>query len=108
MNPREPEILGERSFPNLTAIGEPVDIVNVFRAPDALPGIVEETLAIGAPALWCQFGVIHPDAARTATEAGVDVVMDRCIKVEHARYVGRMHWLGFNTQRVTAVRGGLQ
>ena len=108
VNPREDEILGERSFASLTEIGEPVDIVNVFRAPDALPGIAEEAVAIGAGALWCQFGVINGDGARIATEGGVTVVMDRCIKVEHARYVGRMHWLGFNTQRVTAVRGGLQ
>lgn len=108
VNPREPEILGMRSLPTLTEIGEPVDIVNVFRAPDAVPGIAEETVAIGAGALWCQFGVINADGARIATEGGVPVVMDRCIKVEHARYVGRMHWLGFNTQRVTAVRGGLQ
>lgn len=108
VNPREDEILGERSFASLSEIGGPVDIVNVFRAPDALPGIAEEAVAIGAGALWCQFGVINADGARIATEGGVTVVMDRCIKVEHARYVGRMHWLGFNTQRVTAVRGGLQ
>jgi hypothetical protein len=108
VNPREPEILGEPSLPSLSAIGEPVDIVNVFRAPEALPGIAEEAVAIGAGTLWGQFGVIHPDAARIAEEGGVTVIMDRCIKVEHARYVGRMHWLGFNTQRITAVRGGLQ
>ena len=58
--------------------------------------------------LWCQFGVINEEGARIAEAGGVSVVMDRCIKVEHARYVGRMHWLGFNTQRITSVRGGLQ
>ena len=83
-------------------------MVNVFRAPAALPGIVDETIAIGAKALWCQFGVINVEAARKATDAGVSVIMDRCIKVEHARFIGRMHWLGFNTQRITAVRGGIQ
>jgi predicted CoA-binding protein len=108
VNPRESEILGMRSFPSLSEVDEPVDIVNVFRAPDALPGIVAETVAIEAPTLWCQFGVIDLDAARAAADAGVSVVMDRCIKVEHARYVGRMHWLGFNTTRITAVRGGIQ
>ncbi len=87
---------------------EPVDIVNVFRAPDALPGIATEAVAIGAKNLWCQFGVINEEGARIAEEGGLSVVMDRCIKVEHARYVGRMHWLGFNTQRITSVRGGLQ
>src|SRR5260370_36282880 len=58
--------------------------------------------------MWCQFGVINEEGARIAEDGGVTVIMDRCLKVEHARYVGRMHWLGFNTQRVTAVRGGLQ
>ncbi|GAB2592939.1 CoA-binding protein [Microlunatus antarcticus] len=108
VNPRESEILGQTSYPSLAAIPEPVDVVNVFRAPSALPGIVDETLAVGAPALWCQFGVIDVDSARRATEAGVTVVMDRCIKIEHARYIGRMHWLGFNTSRITSVRGGIQ
>ncbi len=108
VNPREPEILGETSLTSLSAIDQPVDIVNVFRAPSALPEIAEEAVAIGASALWCQFGVINLDAAKIAEDGGVTVIMDRCIKVEHARYVGRMHWLGFNTQRITAVRGGLQ
>ena len=108
VNPREAEILGETSYPSLADIDEPVDIVNVFRAPKALPGIAEEAVAIGASALWCQFGVINLDAAQIAEDGGLTVIMDRCIKVEHARYVGRMHWLGFNTQRITAVRGGLQ
>ena len=108
VNPREDEVLGQRSYPDLAAIGEPVDIVNVFRAPSALPGIVAEAVATGASTLWCQFGVIDLDAAATAADAGLGVVMDRCIKVEHARYLGRMHWLGFNTQRVTSVRGGIQ
>ncbi|MGI3783910.1 MAG: CoA-binding protein [Janthinobacterium lividum] len=112
VNPRETEILGETCYPTLRQaqddIGVPIDVVNVFRAPEALPGIVDETIAIGASALWCQFGVINLDAARTATAAGVSVVMDRCIKVEHARYIGRMHWLGFNTSRITSVRGGIQ
>ena len=108
VNPREPEILGEKSYPSLLDLPVSVDVVNVFRAPDALPGIAEEAVAIGASALWCQFGVINFDAARIATDGGVTVVMDRCLKVEHARYIGRMHWLGFNTQRITAVRGGLQ
>ena len=108
VNPRETEILGETSYPSLRDVPEPVDVVNVFRAPSALPGIAEEAVAIGAGTLWCQFGVINLDAAKTAADAGLTVVMDRCLKVEHARYVGRMHWLGFNTQRITSVRTGLQ
>lgn len=108
VNPRETEILGETSYPSLLEVPDPVDVVNVFRAPDALPGIAREAVRIGARALWGQFGVVNEEAARIAEEGGVTVIMDRCIKVEHARYVGRMHWLGFNTQRITSVRGGLQ
>lgn len=108
VNPRETEILGEVSHPSLAAVPGPVDIVNVFRAPDALPAIAREAVAIGAGALWCQFGVVNEEGAGIAEAGGLAVVMDRCLKIEHARYVGRMHWLGFNTQRITSVRGGLQ
>jgi uncharacterized protein len=108
VNPRETEILDAPSYPSLLDLPERVDIVNVFRAPDALPQIARDTVQIGAGALWCQFGVINADGGRIAEDGGVTVIMDRCIKVEHARYVGRMHWLGFNTQRITSVRTGLQ
>ena len=108
VNPREAEILGEKSFKSLLDVPGPVDIVNVFRAPDALPAIAAEAVTIHAGNLWCQFSVINEEGARIAEAGGVSVVMDRCLKVEHARYVGRMHWLGFNTQRITSVRGGLQ
>ena len=108
VNPRETEVLGEKSYPSLVDVPGHVDIVNVFRAPDALPGIARDAVAIGAGAVWCQFTVINEEGARIAATGGLSVVMDRCIKVEHARYVGRMHWLGFNTQRITSVRGGLQ
>jgi predicted CoA-binding protein len=108
VNPKEREILGERSYKSLSEVPGHVDIVNIFRAPGAVPGIAEEAVTIGAANLWCQFGVISPEGARIAEAGGMTVVMDRCIKVEHARYVGRMHWLGFNTQRITSVRGGLQ
>jgi len=108
VNPREAEILGERSFKTLADVPVPVDIVNVFRAPQALPGIAQEAVAIGAKNLWCQYTVINQEGGRIAEAGGLTVVMDRCIKVEHARYAGRMHWLGFNTERITSVRGGLQ
>jgi predicted CoA-binding protein len=108
VNPREQEILGQKSYKALTDVPGPVDIVNVFRAPDALPAIAADAVKIGAGNLWCQFGVINEEGARIAEAGGVPVIMDRCLKVEHARYVGRMHWLGFNTQRITSVRGGLQ
>ncbi len=108
VNPRETEIFGEHSFASLADVPVPVDVVNVFRAPEALPGIAKDAVAIGAKNLWCQFSVINEEGASIAEAGGLSVVMDRCIKVEHARYVGRMHWLGFNTQRITSVRGGLQ
>ncbi len=108
VNPREKEIFGEPSYASLRDVPESVDIVDVFRAPVALPGIAREAVAIGAKNLWCQYGVINEEGARIAEKGGLSVVMDRCLKVEHARYAGRMHWLGFNTQRVTSVRGGLQ
>ena len=108
VNPRESQILGEPSFKSLADVPVPIDIVNVFRAPEALPGIAEEAVAVGATNLWCQFTVVNEEGGRIAEGGGLSVVMDRCLKVEHARYVGRMHWLGFNTQRITSVRGGLQ
>jgi uncharacterized protein len=108
VNPKESEILGERCYASLEDVPDRVDIVNVFRAPSALPGIAKQAVAIGAACLWTQFNVINEDGARIAKQAGLAVVMDRCLKVEHARYVGRMHWLGFNTDRITSVRGGLQ
>jgi predicted CoA-binding protein len=108
VNPREQEILDEPAYKTLADVPVPIDIVNVFRAPDALPEIAREAVAVRAKSLWCQFTVINAEGARIAEEGGLTVVMDRCLKVEHARYVGRMHWLGFNTQRITSVRGGLQ
>jgi uncharacterized protein len=104
VNPREAEILGETSYPSLTDIPFHVDIVDVFRAPAAVPGIARQAVEIGAGALWLQFGVISPEGARIAEDGGLKVVMDRCMKVEHARHAGRMHWLGFNTGNVTARR----
>ena len=108
VNPRETTVLGLPSRASLADVDSPIDIVNVFRAPDALPEIAREAVAVGAGTLWSQFGVINEEGARIAEEGGLTVIMDRCLKVEHARYLGRMHWLGFNTGRITSVRSGLQ
>jgi uncharacterized protein len=108
VNPRESEILGEKSYATLRDVPVPIDIVDVFRAPAALPDIARDAVAIRAKCLWCQFTVINEEGARIAEAGGLAVIMDRCIKVEHARYAGRMHWLGFNTERITSVRSGLQ
>ena len=99
---------GEFVWRELAQIGIPIDIVDIFRRPDAVAEAVEQAIFVGAKAIWMQLGVINEEGARIAEDGGLAVVMDRCIKVEHARYAGRMHWLGFNTQRITSVRGGLQ
>ena len=106
VNPREPEIFGEKSFSSLLDVPVPVDIVNVFRAPTALPAIADDAVRIRAGNLWCQFGVINEEGARIAEAGGVAVVMDRCIKVEHARFHGGLHLLGFDTGQITSRRGG--
>jgi hypothetical protein len=104
VNPKEPRILGKKSYAALRDIPHPIDTVDVFRDPRAVPAIAEEAVKIGASCLWMQFGVISEEGAEIARKGGLDVVMDRCLKVEHARYLGRMHWLGFNTGRITARR----
>jgi len=104
VNPVEKQILDLKCYPSLGAIPGPVDIVNVFRLPEAVPAIAREAVTMGAKCLWLQFGVISTEGATIASDSGLTVVMDRCIKVEHARYLGRMHWLGFNTGRISARR----
>jgi predicted CoA-binding protein len=104
VNPNEREVLGEQSYPSLAAIPFPVDVVDVFRRSEAVPAIAEEAVKIGAKALWLQFGVISPEGARIAQQGGLDVVMDRCMKVEHARYLGKMHWFGLNTGVISSQR----
>jgi predicted CoA-binding protein len=104
VNPRERTILGETSYPSIAEIPFPIDVVDVFRAPDAVPEIAREAVRAGAKALWCQYNVISPEGGAIAEHGGLRVVMDRCMKVEHARHLGRMHWLGFNTGRISARR----
>jgi predicted CoA-binding protein len=104
VNPNEREVLGQRAYANLSEIPFRVDVVDVFRASAAVPAITEEAVRIGAGALWLQFGVISAEGARIAKDGGLKVVVDRCMKVEHARHMGRMHWLGFNTGVVGSQR----
>lgn len=106
VNPREERILDVQSYPTLTAAAEtgPIDVVDVFRAPSAVPAIAEEAVAIKAAFLWLQFGVISPQGVAIAEAGGLQCVVDACTKIEHARYRGRMHWLGFNTHNVSARR----
>jgi predicted CoA-binding protein len=104
VNPREKEVYGDPAYPTLKDVPFPIDVVDVFRAPQFVPAVAEEAIAVGARALWLQFGVISPEGADRAAAAGLDVVMDRCMKVEHARHLGRMHWLGLNTGVITSRR----
>jgi predicted CoA-binding protein len=87
VNPGQKEILGEKCYPNLKAIPFPVDIVDIFRRPDAVPPIVDDAVEIGARVVWMQIGIVHNEAAEKAREAGLEVVMDKCIKVEHFRMI---------------------
>lgn len=104
VNPRYPEILGERCYPRLEDIPFPVDMVDVFRREADVPPIAASAVAIGAKCLWQQLGVRSLEADRIAREAGLDSVMDRCVKIEHARLFGGLHWVGVNTQVISARR----
>jgi uncharacterized protein len=85
VNPTISEALGQRSYPDLSSVPDKIDLVNVFRRPEYVPAVVDESIRLNLPAIWLQEGVIHPDAARRAQEAGLSVVMDRCILKEHRR-----------------------
>lgn len=85
VNPNETKVLGEVCYPDLKSIPEAVDVVNIFRRPEDVPPIVEEAIAIKAKAVWMQLGIVNEKAAERAREAGIEVVMDRCIRVEHMR-----------------------
>lgn len=106
VNPRESEILGRTCYPSLTeaAKAHTIEIVDIFRNPKDVPPIVEEAIAIGAKVVWMQLGVVHEAAAQRAIEAGLDVVMDRCVKLEHARFRGGQNLIGLNTGVISAKR----
>jgi predicted CoA-binding protein len=97
VNPNADEILGQKAYPDLKSLPEVPDIVDVFRKADDIPSVVDDVLAIGAPTVWVQLGIWNQDAAEHAESKGLTVVMDRCIKVEHARFNGGLHLLGFDT-----------
>ena len=106
VNPREPQVLGRKSYPSLYAIPESIEVVNIFREPAAVPAIVEEAIAVGSKVIWMQLGIIHEEAAQRARQAGLEVVMDRCMKIEHARFFGGLNTIGMNTAVITAKRKG--
>jgi len=104
VNPRYDEVLGEKCYPDLRAIPEPVDLVDCFRRSSDIPPIADSAIAIGAKVLWMQLGVVNDEAAQRASDAGLDVVMNRCVKIEHARILGGLNWAGVNTGVISARR----
>ncbi|HWI38235.1 MAG TPA: CoA-binding protein [Burkholderiales bacterium] len=104
VNPKYPEILGEKCYKSLRDIPGKVDIVDVFRKTPDVPPIAEEAIAIGARVLWQQLGVRNEAAAAKARAAGLDAVMDRCVKIEHGRLFGGLNWVGVNTHIISAKR----
>ncbi len=104
VNPRASEILGQKCYPSLQAIPVKVDMVDVFRKTEDVLPIAEEAIAIGAKVLWQQIGVTNMDAVARAEAAGLDCIIDRCVKIEHGRLFGGLGWVGVNTRVISAHR----
>ena len=104
VNPRLETLLGQPVYKSLADIPEPIDIVDVFRKPADCMGILDEAIAIGAKTLWLQLGISVPEVAEKGSAAGLNVVMNRCLKIEHARFHGGLHLAGFNTGVISSQR----
>lgn len=104
VNPMYDEILSLKCYPSLADLPEVPDVVDVFRRHSALPGVVDQSIAVGAKVVWFQLGLRHDEAARTAMDAGLEVVQDRCLKIEHARFSGRLNLAGFDTGVISSKR----
>jgi uncharacterized protein len=106
VNPNYRAVLGERCYPTLREVPGKVDIVDCFRKPEEIVPIAHDAVAIGAKVLWMQLGIRNDQAAKIALDGGLDVVMNRCVKIEHARILGGLNWAGVNTGIVSARRPG--
>ncbi len=107
VNPKYGEVLGQRCYPDLTTAAQqagPVELVDCFRKAEDIPALAVDAIAIGAKCLWMQLGVVNEAAAAKARAAGLDVVMDRCVKIEHGRLFGGLNWAGVNTRIVSSRR----
>ena len=104
VNPKYEDILGQKCYPDLLSIPGQVDIVDLFQKTERIPPFVEDAIKIGAKVVWMQLGIIHDDAAARASEAGLEVVMDRCMKIEYARLFGGLNTIGVNTGVISAKR----
>jgi len=107
VNPKADRILGEKAYPDLAAIPGPVDMVDVFRPAAECFEIARQAVAIKAKSLWLQLKLVNIEAAEYAARSGLTVVLDRCVKMEHARYFGRLHWAGMNTEIISARKARL-
>src|SRR5258707_15461224 len=104
VNPTYPEILGEKSYKRLADIPETVDVVDCFRKSSEIPALAEEAIAIGAKVLWMQLGVENAEARARAEAAGLEVIENHCVKIEHGRFFGGLGWAGVNTRVISAKR----
>jgi len=104
VNPTREAILGRKSHASLADIGVPIDLVDCFRRAEQMPDLAREAVAIGAKVLWMQLGVVSEEAAEIARAGGLEVVMDRCTKIEHARIFGGLNWAGVNTRLISSRR----
>ena len=102
VNPNADTILGQPAYKSLADLPEVPDIVDVFRKPSDIPSVIDEAAAVGSPTVWVQLGIWNEDAARYGEEKGLTVVMDRCIKIEHARFNGNLYLFGFDTGVISA------
>ena len=102
VNPRADTILGEKAYPDLASLPEVPDIVDVFRKASDIPSVIDDAIAVGAKTVWVQLGIWNQEAAEDGESKGLTIVMDRCIKIEHARFHGGLHLLGFDTGQITA------
>lgn len=104
VNPNYSEILGQKCYPTLEDIPEKIDVVDIFQKPEAVAPLAESAISIRANVLWMQLGIFHEESAKKAHEAGLDVVMDKCMKIEHARLFGGLGFIGVDTKVISSAR----